>query len=297
MTRDDVYQQVTDRIAAALEEGTVAWRKPWATGGPVQLRTGRPYRGVNVFLLELEAALAGHADPRWGTFKAIADAGGRVRKGEKGTRVILWKPVKRRDEDDGGEAEERSYLLLRAYTVFNAGQADGLPPLPASAREHEPHAEAEAALAGYRDRGGPPVAHGGPDAYYHPVDDRVQLPVPEAFWTPADYYAASFHEHAHSTGAESRLARFKAGDGSFGDEPYAREELVAEMAAAMLVGVLGLERSPEETSAAYIAGWLEALRGDRRLVVVAAAQAQKAADLILGVSPAAAARELAGAAS
>lgn len=277
MTKHDVYQEVTDRIIDALEAGTVPWRKPWSAaehGGPYSIRGGKPYRGVNVFLLELAAMDAGYSDPRWGTYKAITEAGGQVRKGERGTRIILWKPVQKKE--DGGEDARGSYLLLRQYTVFNAEQADGLAPLDAP--EHEPHERAEAIMAGYE--GGPPIFYGGAEALYMPARDLVRLPVPEAFDTPDDFYATAFHELIHSTGHEKRLNRLE--PALFGTDPYAREELVAEMGAAMLTGLAGLERKPEELSAAYIAGWLARLKDDRKLVVQAAAQAQKAADLIVG---------------
>lgn len=280
MTKTDVYTEVTERIIEALEAGTVPWRKPWSSSaagtGPVSLRGGKPYRGVNVFLLELTAATAGYTDPRWGTYKAITEAGGQVRRGEKGTRVILWKPVKR--DGEAAEAKGPGYLLLRQYTVFNVEQADGIEPLPrVELSQHERHERADAIMAGYDH--GPVVIHGASAAVYSPRTDVVRLPDPEAFVTPAAYYLTAFHELVHSTGHESRLKRIE--PALFGSDPYAREELVAEMGAAMLAGLAGLPPQTEQ-SAAYIESWLGALRNDRKLVVQAAAQAQKAADLIVG---------------
>ena len=280
MTKDDVYGAVTDRIIAALESGTVPWRKPWSTrGGPVSLSTGKPYRGINIFLLGLQ----GYGDPRWGTYRAIANAGGQVSRGEKGTHIILWKPARftPKPGDDGEDSDERSYLLLRQYVVFNAEQADGLPELPPlTEHEHTPIQRADAIVDGWTS--GPPIMHGYDGASYSPSADLVRMPDPDAFDSSEDYYATLFHELTHATGHESRLARLE--PALFGTDPYAREELVAELGSAMLSGLAGLAIAAGENSAAYIAGWLQRLKDDRKLVVNAAAAAQRAADLIVGTT-------------
>lgn len=269
----DVYQSVTDKIINALEKGTVPWRVPWVAGGPVSLRSNKRYRGVNVFLL----SLAGYGDPRWGTFKSVKDAGGYVRKGERGTTIILWKPTKRRGEDENGEENETPYLLLRTYVVFNGEQCEGLPELQLEF-ENEPIERAEEIVAGFV--GGPGILLGGGRASYSPLKDLVRCPVLGNFTSPEAYYSTIYHELLHATGHESRLKRIE--PALFGTIPYAQEELVAEMGAAMLCGMAGIDNLDQ--SAAYVDGWLERLRNDRRLVVQAAAQAQKGADLILGTT-------------
>lgn len=278
MTKTDVYSEVTDRIIAALEQGVVPWRKPWQTtngNGPINIRNGRPYRGINVFLL----GLAGYSDPRWGTYKAIRETGGNVRKGEHGTHVILWKPVPKKDES--GE-EAGNYMLLKQYVVFNAEQCDDVPalPEPEGLSEHTPNERAELLTAGYVNGRGPALIHRGDHAAYTPLDDKVYMPIPEAFQSPESYYLTLFHELTHSTGHESRLNRLE--PATFGSDPYAREELVAELGAAMLAGLIGLPEDDSDQSAAYIGSWLRRLKDDRKLVVQAAAQAQKAADMITG---------------
>jgi antirestriction protein ArdC len=273
MVKQDVYQDVTDRIVTALEQGTVPWHKPWTTSLPVSIRNGKAYRGVNVLLL----GLAGRADPRWGTFKAIREAGGSVRKGEKGTHIILWKPVVKRAAADGAEPE--SYMLLKSYVVFNAEQAHGLPALELDElREHESDERADAIVSGYES--GPVVIHGSDRALYSPGQDLVRMPDPERFESSDAYYLTLLHELVHSTGHESRLNRLE--PALFGTDPYAREELVAELGASMLAGLAGLEGAAGEQSAAYVAGWLRKLKDDRKLVVQAAAAAQRAADRIVG---------------
>ena len=306
-SKRDVYAEVTDRVIEALENGTVPWRKSWVSqGGPVNVLTGRPYRGINIFLLMLTE----FGDPRWGTFKAMMDTAvaqarsegrvlvertnnrgkkywfeikdgeeeffrGGVRKGEKATRIILWKPIHRTSED----GEEDKFLLMRDYAVFNAEQANGIPPLPTVENGHLPDENAEAILAGYK--GGPGIIF-GPDPGYSVPKDIVYMPPLGAFDTPNDYYGSFFHELTHSTGHESRLNRIE--PALYGTDPYAREELVAEMGAAMLSGLAGFTSAGGEQSAGYIAGWLKALKNDRKLVVGAAAQAQKSTDLIVGTT-------------
>lgn len=268
MSRPDVYQSVTDRVLAALDQGDIApWRKPWRGGGPVSIRSGRPYRGINVFLL----GLMSYADPRWGTFKAMKEAGGSVRKGEKATYVILWKPVKRNDD------EETSYMLLKQYAVFNADQCDGLPELPVG-EEIVPLEAAEAIVTGYI---GPTISVNGVGmAAYSQTLDLVTMPPTPSFTSTEGYYSTLFHELLHSTGHKDRLDRLESG--GFGTGPYAKEELVAEMGAAMLCGIAGIENL--DSSASYVSGWLERLQNDPKLVVQAAAQAQRGADLILGTT-------------
>lgn len=273
MVRADVYQSVTDRIIAALEAGTVPWRRPWTGGGPINIRNGRSYRGVNVFLL----GLAPYADPRWGTLKAINEAGGKVLKGEKSTWIILWKPVRKRRHEEQAEDEQTlddTYMLLRMYPVFNVEQAEGVPPLPPE-REHDPIERAEEIAAGYVK--GPEVRFGGGEASYSPSGDLVRCPALGQFELAEAFYSTLYHELVHSTGHESRLARLESF--GFGTGPYAKEELVAEMGAAMLCGTAGIDNLDQ--SAAYVDGWRDRLGQDPKLIVQAAAQAQKAADLIL----------------
>jgi antirestriction protein ArdC len=283
----DIYQEVTDRIIASLEKGTVPWHQPWKNLGadsrPRNVRSGKPYRGINVFLLGLAALEGGYSDPRWGTYKAITEKGGQIRKGEKGTHVILWKRIPKRDAEPDENGRVPQVMFLRDYTVFNVEQADGIEPLPTvELPEHERIGQAQALVEDYLDGRGPAYSFGGDQAYYAPSLDSVRIPLLGQFENAPFYYKTLFHELAHSTGHPSRLKRYVAG--GFAIEPYAKEELVAEMTAAMLCGLSGIEDETHENSASYIANWLSALKDDKKLVVQAAAQAQKAADLVVGAT-------------
>lgn len=282
VTGRDAYATVTDRIVAALDRGTVPWRRPWRSRGLRNAVSGRPYRGINLLLLGLTALERGFDDPRWLTYRQANAKGGHVRRGEQGTQVVLWKWIDRADSDTG-ESEQR-YPLLRIFTVFNVVQCEELA-LPQEAHaELDPLAAAEAIVANYAD--GPPMLHDADSAYYIPSRDEVHLPPPESFREAHGYYATLFHELSHSTGHPRRLNREGYQSAArFGSEIYSREELVAEFAAAFLGSEAGIDPSGLEQSAAYIASWLHALRDDRRLAVIAAAQAQHAADHILGRNP------------
>jgi antirestriction protein ArdC len=280
----DVYKLVTDRIIEALEAGIVPWNRPWKTGvgnnGPRSLASGKPYRGVNVWILAATAALRGYDSSYWATFKQVKERGGTVRKGEKGTQIVLWKPVKAR-EAEGGEEQRRDYLLLRYFTVFNIEQCDGIEePAGAELPEVDPIESAQVISDRYIAHNGPSLGHGGDRAYYAPALDRVQMPLIEAFDSAEHYYGTLFHELAHSTAHESRLNRPIA-ESTFGSEDYSREELIAEMAAAFLCGEAGIEVNIEH-HAGYLASWLQVLNNDRKLIVQAAAAAQKATDRVLG---------------
>lgn len=289
--RRDIYAEVTDRVMEALETGTVPWHKPWNASGilPTSVATGRPYRGINVWLLSMTAQAQGYGSPYWLTFNQAKERGGSVRKGERGTLVVFWKLFDAdRENAATGRTETVKIPILRHFTVFNLEQTDdvSLPPrfdLPEHV-ELDPHLGLEAVQAGYVD--GPQVIHREQDrAYYEPTADRITIPMTYQYPSVDAFGSTLLHELAHSTGHASRLDRFaKTGEPQhFGSERYAREELLAEMGAAMLAVFAGIEPQTEN-SAAYIRSWLDALRGDSKLVVQAAQAAQKAVDRILGTT-------------
>lgn len=283
-TKLNVYEIVTDRILSALEKGTVPWEKPWnaESGQPVNLKSKKAYRGINIWLLSLSAMSAGYSSPYWLSFKQAKDLGGSVRKGEKGTVVVFWKPVKQEDSRDG-----KPYVILRYYRVWNVEQCEGIEskiPAPIERPDFDPIAEAESILQGYRNA--PAVKFGGDRAFYSPSADFVGMPEKETFVNPSAYYSTHFHEFVHSTGHSSRLNRKGITDPSatFGNAVYSEEELVAEMGAAFLCGMAGILDYTVDRSAAYLDHWKSKISSDPKLVVKAAAAAQKASDHILGIS-------------
>ena len=286
----DHYQEVTDRIIAALEAGTPPWRRPWdpdKAGGPAMPRnaaTGQRYRGINVLTLGMSALAFESGDPRWATYKQAEDRGWQVRKGERGTTGYFFKRLELRDDTrpDDDEDAVRWIPLLRAFTLFHASQIDGIPayvpPTVAEAPWRAPEA-AEIILAG----SGAVVRFGGDKAFYSPTTDHIQMPPHTAFATAQGFCGTLVHELSHWTGAQARLNRDLRN--RFGSHDYAREELRAEIGQMMVCGELGIADCDFSNNAAYVASWLEKLRSDRKEIFRAAADAQRIADYLLAFHP------------
>lgn len=274
--KQDLYQQVTDRIVAQLEQGVIPWHKPWiGRGAAISHSTGKAYSLLNQLILGKPGEYL--------TFAQCVKEGGHIRKGEKASFVVFWKWIEQPDEEQPDKVKKIPFL--RHFSVFHIDQCEGIKPrhtaeLPA--QSVEPDADADAIIADYLKRSGVKLIHQeGDRAFYRPSTDTVTLPLLAQFKETAEYYGTAFHELTHSTGHTSRLNRLTK-IACFGSEEYSREELIAEIGAAALVNHAGLETpSSFRNSAAYIQSWLKALKDDRRLIVSAAGQAEKACTLIL----------------
>jgi antirestriction protein ArdC len=285
----DTYQTVTDAILAALATCGPGER-PWARAGltmPVNAVSGHTYRGSNIVMLWIAAQEAGYSQSRWATFKQWAEKGARVRKGEKGTPVLWFKMLDRKD-DGAGESDEggRKIPCARLAWVFNIDQVEGYEdtaPLKLSGSPVEAIVLADALLAA----SGARIAHGGAQAFYRPSTDEIVLPPREAFTGTStstateSYYAVALHELVHWTGNKARLSR-ELGS-RFGTQAYAAEELIAELGAAFLCAELGITSEPRPDHAAYLASWAKLLADDRRAFTTAAAKAAEASDYLLAM--------------
>ncbi|AVX40769.1 Antirestriction protein ArdC (plasmid) [Carboxydocella thermautotrophica] len=268
-----VYEIVTERIIKKLEQGTVPWRQPWRNAIAVNWKTQKPYRGINCFLLE---------PGEYATWNQIMEAGGKVRPEEakKFQIVVFWKWL---EKEDGETGEIDRVPLLRYYKVYEINrQCEGLE----SRRkdeifEHDPIEEAEKILAGYKDA--PRIEYQSGQASYNPHSDSIKVPPLQDYRKAEEYYCTLFHELVHSTGHLKRLNRPGFAEiAAFASETYSKEELIAELGAAMLCAMARIDNSTIDNSASYIASWLRKLKNDKRLIVQAAASAQKAVDYILG---------------
>lgn len=291
--QNDIYAQITGAIIKELENGTVPWHKPWQNGefrGCISHTSGKPYSMLNQWLL-------GNRAGEWLTFGQIQKEGGKVKQGEKASFVVFWqftdvtKKVTEVDDETGEEIERlkvvKKYPLLKGYNVFHIDQCEGIKARfknKAKTFDHTPVEIAEEIVNGYANREAlkleiKDINH----ACYYPTLDRVEIPMRKQFKEGAEYYSTLFHELTHSTGHASRLNRPEITHVNFfGSEDYSKEELVAEMGAAFLCQSAKIEcEKAFKNSAAYIAGWLRALKNDKKLVVVAAAKAEKAAEYIM----------------
>jgi antirestriction protein ArdC len=286
--REDIYSRVTARIIADLERGVIPWSKSWDAAATMQrpLRhNGQPYAGINILMLWVSAQDRGYTSPTWMTFRQALECGGNVRKGEKGTPVVYANAITREEQESDGSTTTREIPYLKTYTAFNVDQIEGLPEhfysKPASwAREVERINEAESFFAAT----GADIRTGGARAFYNPAEDYIRMPPIESFRDAQSYYATLAHETTHWTSHGSRLDR-SFGREKWGDEGYAREELVAELGAAYLCADLGLTPAVREDHASYIASWLSVLKDDKRAIFSAASQAQRALDYIHALQP------------
>lgn len=294
MSQSNIYQMITDRIIAQMQQGVIPWRKPWHSinnDNPEQVavshETGRPYSLLNQFLVG--------GPGEYISFGQIQRQGGRIRKGEKSRMVVFWTQLVKEDSDDldtDGEPRRKVIPYLKYYNVWNIDQCEGITArwtktADASAEPKVRPAEAaEAIVAGYLAQPSHPklTLMAGDRAFYRPSADEVVVPLLSQYDSADEYYSTLFHELGHSTGHKDRLNRKGIADITFfGDHEYSKEELVAEITAAMLVAQAGLSAERAfKNSIAYLQSWLRALKDDPKMIVWAAGKAEAAARYILG---------------
>jgi len=295
-----VYEYVTNRIIEQLEKGVIPWQKPWVGGRPVNYVTRKPYRGINLFLLDKGGEYI--------TFKQLTELRKKnpdikLKKGCKKYMVTFFKRYNKKvvnddvvdddvvdieDTEDNEETTQeektkiKTVFVLRYYYVYHIDDVEGIESkIPKF--EHSPIKEAEKIVENFINK--PQIMYfdnGG--AYYAPLLDYINIPPIDRFIKAEHYYSTLFHELVHSTGHKKRLNRFaeeKTQLAAFGSADYSKEELVAEMGAAMLCGNCGIENATIDNSVAYVQSWLNVLKNDKTFVIRAAALAQKACDFIL----------------
>lgn len=282
----DTYKRITDYVIEQLGKGEVIWRKGWnELGLPKNISTGHIYKGWNSILLNFITILNGYKTPYFTTYKQAMDAGGAIRRGQKGFTVVYWATVENKSikiEVDG-EEEYLTYRIPKCHTVFNIDQTHNImyPKVEKQLRSHTDKIYAcETIIESMPLK--PTVINCGDEAWYNKRTDCISIPPAERFHSDQEYYKTLFHEVAHSTGHTCRLnrAELMQSDG-FGKELYSKEELTAELTAAFLCAVCEIEQQTITNSAAYIQGWLKVLQNDKKLILKSAAQAQAAADYIL----------------
>lgn len=282
MRADDLFTTITAQLIEDIKSGNAGtWRMPWHTladAGTPENVDGRRYRGLNSVWLPMVAAAHDWTSGVWATYRGWQRHSAQVRRGQRATQVVLWKQTRPGDTDDADDDQtRRPRLFARAYAVFAAEQVDGAADI--LARRQRPTRDAPERLAAaetYFAAVGAHVDHGGNRAYYQPATDEIHVPDLDRFDQAPNYYATLAHEHAHWTGHPSRLARDLTG--RFGDDSYAAEELVAELAAAMWCAQHGISAVTRPDHAAYLAGWLRILRTNTRALVTASSKAQSAVD-------------------
>lgn len=285
--RPDVYQRVTNQIVAQLEAGVQPWHQPWAAGGTAsrpQRHNGVPYRGINTVLLWASSCEQGFSSPFWMTYKQSQELSAQVRKGERSTQVVYAGAIEKTGEDGNGDETQERIPFLKAYNVFNAEQIDGLPesyyakPVVPDPKERIAHVDAFIAATGAN------IRVGGTRAFYDIANDYIGMPDFALFESAESHAIVTCHELAHWTRHPTRLDR-DLGRKRWGDEGYAREELVALLSQAFLAADLSLENEPREDHAAYAESWIRVLKNDKRAIFQAAAHAERAVAYLHSLQP------------
>lgn len=288
----DVYQQITNHVIAAIEAGAPRFEMPWHQGAnqsrPVNVDTGRKYRGVNTVALWIAQTHRDYQSATWGTYRQWQNRGAQVRKGERATTVVFFKdfehPVEETDEN--GETKSRRSFVATASWVFNADQVDGYTAsdLP-QVDKTQVLARAEAFIAATQAK----LTELGATACYNPLTDTINMPRRALFTGSSSssatesYYSTLLHELTHWSGHPARLKRELMN--RFGSAAYAMEELVAELGAAFLCADLAVSLEPRPDHAAYIDGWLSVLKHDKRAIFTAASMASLASDYLFKLQP------------
>ena len=283
--RNSLYQEITDKIIAELEQGRVPWVQPWANvsaplGLPKNAATGRPYSGINVLILWCAVAEHGFTSQNWLTFRQALKVNAHVKKGEKGTTVVFadrFIPYRERERAAAAGDEPEAIPFLKRFVVFNADQCERLPadiaPKPAPLDDHLILPQVEALIR----TTGADIRIGGDRAFYHPGEDFIRVPPPSAYFEPINWSRTVLHEMVHLSGHSSRLRRDQSG--AFGSSAYFFEEVVAELGSAFLCAALSIV--PTVRHADYIGAWIDTMREDNRAIIRAASAASKAADYLL----------------
>ena len=309
-TAEEYTHDFAAKLTQQIEAGTAPWQKSWKRGEnriPENFSTEKQYQGGNTLELMVQRTANSYNDHRWGTYRQIAAAGGHVRKGEQGTRILAYKPPKRRDTQetttpgegaeekrDARDAEKTRRGTWRHYTVFNVEQAEGLK-LPERKGVEIPQWEAQQNVEKVIRASGVTIREvNGDRAYYNMARDHIVLPERAQFKSAEAYYQTALHEVGHSTGHKSRMNRESLQQGTtdgFGSQAYAREELRAEISAMMSSERLGVAYEPQH-GAAYVASWVKALKDDPQEIYKAAAEAGRISDYVCAAPERARAAEI-----
>ena len=282
-TPDEDQRQVVSVILRLLEKGYLPpWRKPWwSVNNPfyqVNPITKTIYKGINIWTTAATMQLRGYTDNRWVTFK---EAWGwdacrgcvLIEECRQGTPIVYFNPG----------TPDNPYPVISFSTVFNAEQTVGckFPTVKPPPRREPPDAtRVKEIIAAIKNP--PKLIWGGRKANYTPETDTIRMPSQDLFINQAGLYETWWHELAHSTGHPSRLNRWKADQHSRESlHDYAVEELVAEIATAMLMAYHSTEMPDLTNPAAYIKHWYGVIKEEPRLLIHAAERAQKVVDMII----------------
>ena len=281
-----LQQQLAEQFLHILEEEKLNWRKEWSgiPERPYNPISKTVYHGSNYFSLLLTSMVKGYQDPRWCTFAQIKEQGWTLKAGKgQSAKIEFWYPYDREQKKSiswqefrevGGQINDRYQLYSRAYSVYNGDMIIGIPKLEVRQNEIQP---VELVDTISRNMGVPISYHQTARAFYRPIEDRIYLPYRQQFNSEYAYASTALHELSHATGAEHRLNRKQSGE--FGTEPYAYEELVAEISSCFLSSELPIGQTEEhlKNHKAYVQSWIQGIKEQPEALFRAVKDAEQAA--------------------
>lgn len=268
---EPIYEVITKLVIKQLEAGIVPWQKSWK-GLPFSqnFASGFVYRGIN----RITTGLSPYEMPYFLTLGQIDELGGTKKEGEIPIPVVFWKLDK---------GDEESFYTPSSDLVWNIEQTEGIEwEIPKRENPGQPIDEAEGIVEGMPNP--PRIMRRGLVPAYFPTTDTVQVPAMDFFENPHNFYEVLFHQLAHATGTENRLARdtvIKVE--TFFTNDYSMEHLTAEITSQTLCQIAGLHPNRSFTkSAGYRQRWISELSKNNLFIFLAASQAKRAVDYILG---------------
>lgn len=258
-----IREEITQQIVKALEDGVIPWECPFEQCSlPTNYKTKQPYNGMNTLVLWLTAMMKGYTSNYWVGFHQAKTLNGKIRKGEKATKIIACVPVKNKDEEVDG-TETTVHYLFRTERIFNIDQIDDLK-IDETNAEIKPLSDIETLLVEHKTV----VRHQGERAYYSPSKDIINMPLKSKFKDTEGYYSTLLHELVHWTGHKDRINRLEL----VSETDRGLEELVAEIGASFLCAEHGLSPNIANASS-YVASWLKVLQNDHNFIYTAVQKA------------------------
>ena len=288
MAQSNILNNTAMALIKLMETEGMNWTKPWKTttmnnGQPISIYK-KEYNGINRWILGMEMALNGYGSPVFATFQKWKAVGAKIKKGATSHEVVFFKTLFKTEQNEKGEEEQIKIPLMKTYRVFNADQVEGWKGNWLTEGEEQTQDWNDVELADLIvENSGAEIDHINQDkAFYMPSLDKIVMPKKEQFNNDSGYYGTMFHELVHWTGHSSRLDR-KFGTRK-GNDNYAKEELVAELGAAMLSAIAKVDAEPRADHAQYLNGWIKGLKDQPKMILTAASKAEKAAQFIIDQS-------------
>lgn len=279
---NDFVKQTAETIIELIKHNKAPWQKGWssvANGMPCSASTGVAYSGINLLLLMIAASKNNYKDNRWITYNAARAAGGYIKKGQSGVKCVHVSYIDKviGKDQDGNNLIERK-VIPSVFVVFNIEQTENVD--INKIKNVTPHKWDDVSIVdNILKNSKANIIHSGQRPHYNINTDTIVIPEKTSFFTSGEYYCTALHELAHWTGAKSRLNRIDKNN-KFGDQGYAREELIAEICSMMVANDVNLKYN-NDNSISYINSWIALLTDHPKEIFNACSAANKAKQYII----------------